>query len=148
VLLLWLLMRRLALGLPTVLQLNHHPPLLFHEHGVCRFARPMDRLGSNVSSADKIWALVDSNRYAAGPATVLQSEHFFVVEAVPFSPPYLQWMDDRTACCFFMKQWSFSEVLQAYVEIYPNCPQHSSILQSHVPWVRPPHGTSTLVFAS
>jgi hypothetical protein len=106
-------MRRLALGLPTVLQLNHNPPLLFHEHGVCRFAHPKDKLGSEVSFPDKIWALVDSNQYAAEPATVLQSDIFFVIGAVPFSAPYLQWIDGRAACHFFMKPWSFSEVLQA-----------------------------------
>ena len=111
--LLWLLMRRLALGLPTVLQLNHNPPLLFHEHGVCRFTHPKDKLGSEVSFPDKIWVLVDSNRYAAEPATVFQSDIFFVIETVPFSAPYLQWMDGRAACHFFMKPWTFSEVLQA-----------------------------------
>ena len=37
VFLLRLLMRRLALGLPTVFQLNHTPSLLFHEHGICQF---------------------------------------------------------------------------------------------------------------
>ena len=48
-LLLWLLMRRLALGLPTVLQLNHTPPLLFHEHGICQFVHPDDPSVSTIS---------------------------------------------------------------------------------------------------
>ena len=119
--LLWLLMRRLALGLPTVLQLCNDPPLLFHEHGVCEFAHPELKLGSGVSFPDKIWALVDSNRlgHVMEPAMVLLSEHFFVVKAVPFSRQHLQWMDALATRRFIMSSWSSPEVLHVCVEIPP-----------------------------
>jgi hypothetical protein len=53
------------------------------------------------------------------PAMVLRSEHFFVVEAVPFSRQHLQWMDGLATRRFIMSSWSFSEVLQVYVEMPP-----------------------------
>ena len=64
----------------------------------------------------QIWALVDSNPRIPVPAAAFQSQIFFVVEAVPFSPLHLEWTDSFTARRFFMKTWTFLEVLQAYVE--------------------------------
>ena len=122
--LLWLLMRRLALGLPTVLQLNKTPPLLFHERGVSRFARHKEALDSGeftFQSSTKIWALFDSNDHVKTPAMVLRNDTFFVVEAVSFSMERLEWMNGSNTRHFFMETWSFSEVLQAYAEMPPIC---------------------------
>ena len=121
--LLWLLMRRLALGLPAALQLDGTPPILFHERGVSQFTRNLDiytvTKALKLSPPGQIWALVDSNQFAKEPAAVFRNTIFFVVEAVSFSYPRLERTPLHTSL-FFMKTWSFSEALQAYVEPPPS----------------------------
>ena len=115
-------MRRLALGLPTALQLDSTPPILFHERGVSQFTRNLDiytvTKALKLSPPGQIWALVDSNQFAKEPAAVFRNTIFFVVEAVSFSYPRLERTPLHTSL-FFMKTWSFSEALQAYVEPPP-----------------------------
>jgi len=139
--LLWLLMRRLALGLPTALQLNGTPPLLFHERGVCQFTHPDDQSVSALSLASphKIWALVDSNELITVPAHIFQVKSFFVVEAVRFSIPLILWMDHSAPRRFFMKPWSFSEVLQAYVDTVPVCHEAHTLCSRPYLGVSGPH---------
>jgi len=112
-------MRRLALGLPTVLQLDNQPPLLFHEHGVCQFLASDNVLAHRTLASKppgQIWVLVDSNELVTVPAAVFRGQTFFVVAAVPFSLSRLEWTNRLAVRHFYMKTWAFSEVLQAYVE--------------------------------
>ena len=84
--LVWLLIRRLALRLPTALQIRSDEALLFHEGGVSLFRNLLNNgaylgLGFNNPSS-KIWVLVDSSPNLPEPAPVFRAgEAFFVVEA-------------------------------------------------------------------
>ena len=64
------------------------------------------------------------------PAHVFQGVSFFVIEAVPFSFPRLEWAERHNHCWFFVKMWSFSEVLQAYVKIVPSVCHNAHIFCS------------------
>ena len=119
--LLWLLIRRLAFKPPTAFQIRDDCPLLLHEGGVHEFALPMSnecygRLRS--SGHSRIWALVDSNQSLTRPAGVfIHGLPFYVVEAAPPCHPRLQWLRKVNSEYFYMKGWSFSEVLQAYLNL-------------------------------
>ena len=66
-------------------------------------------------SIKRIWALVDPNQELPEPTGVFQMGPFFVVEATPSYPSRFDWTRrDRTEN-FYMKPWSFEEVLQAWV---------------------------------
>jgi len=62
---------------------------------------------------DRIWALVDSNRFLVEPAQVFDKGRFFIVEAVSPRPSHRSWANTVPKQFFYMKPWAFSEVLQA-----------------------------------
>ena len=64
-------------------------------------------------SQNRIWALVDSGQDVHQPALVFQQTAFFVVEASSPCPARHEWTDRIGPKFFYMKLWSFSEVLQA-----------------------------------
>ena len=115
-----LLIRRLVFKLPTAWQIREDCVLLFHETGVHEFKLPKSNeiYGRLPSSGDsKIWALVDSNQSLEVPAGVfIHGPPFFVVEAASPRSPRLQWLKKVNYEPFYMKRWTFSEVLQAYVD--------------------------------
>jgi len=114
-------MRRLVLRLPTALQVREGEAILFHEHGVSRF----EFINNNIPylslrvphySTGRIWALVDSSQTVVKPAPLFQyGSPFLVVEAAPPFQPRLEWTKKVISQYFYMKLWTFSEVLQAYV---------------------------------
>jgi hypothetical protein len=120
VFLILLLMQRLALGLPTVLQVERDYAVLFHERGTTRFLllnsiSAYMRLNS-ADSSSRIWALVDSNNSLSDPAPMFHAGRpFFVVEAVPPRRPRFEWAKEVYFQHFYMKTWTFPEVLQACV---------------------------------
>jgi len=74
--LLRLLLRRLALKLPTALQFKPFFALLFHEGGVKVFqqlgAYDYNELASEIGPLGRIWALVDSNDDLIKPASLFK----------------------------------------------------------------------------
>ena len=122
VFLMWLLVRRLALGLPTVLQVREDYAVLFHEGGTSIFLElnnivPYLGLQPPSGTPRKIWALVDSNRFLSEPAIIFKGYRtFFTIEAVsPHQPHDVKWTWRMPSSCFYMKMWDFSEVIQAFV---------------------------------
>jgi len=119
--LLWLLMRRLALRLPTALQLNASYAILFHECGVSRF--PLDSLDYDDyrglklppgARPGRIWALIDSNLTLPKPADVfIHNSPFSVVNAASPTSDNLGWLEKTRYEKFYMNPWSVSEVIQA-----------------------------------
>ena len=115
----WVLIRRLALGLPTALQISRRHALLFHEGGVCQFTdlenhKTYDSL--LFPGPSRIWVLVDSNEDLARPSGAFNAGRpFFVVQAASPRPERVQWLEQVDSQYFYMKGWSLSEVLQAYV---------------------------------
>ena len=128
----WLLIRRLALGLPTALQINQDCALLFHEGGVCQFTdlENKEAYSPLVSSGPgRIWALVDSNQDLVKPTGVFNTGGlFFVVQAAAPLLPRLQWLKAVNSQSFYMKRWTFSEILQAYVGPSHERPRRSRLL--------------------
>jgi len=120
VFLLRLLLRRLALKLPTVLQIRSSYALLFHEGGVKEFqlgAYGYNELESEMGPLGRIWALVDFNDDLIKPSSVFKDGPFFVVLAAPPRPSCTDWARGRAFRFFYMKPWSFSEALQVYVNL-------------------------------
>ena len=104
-----------------MLQINEESVLLFHKNGVHQFKhpRPTEIYTPLLSSDDsKIWALIDRNQNLEVPAAVLTNgPPFFIVQAAsPRSKPH-QWHRKVDTETFYMKRWTFSEVLQAYVDL-------------------------------
>jgi len=120
VFLIWLLMERLALGLPTALQTERNVALLFHDGGVTKFQNlddPIHCEGSRFptsSPAGRIWVLVDSNQrlFEPVPIFLMRGGPFFVVEAASPCEERLDWANKVLAELFHMETWSFTEVLQ------------------------------------
>jgi hypothetical protein len=117
--LVWLLIRRLALRLPTALQIDDSEVFLFHEGGTSLFQGLKSvsaYLGLNFSTpSSKIWVLIDSSAMLLEPAPVFRKRRpFFVVEAASRLSRF-EWGKKVFAKYFCMKTWSFSEVLQMYV---------------------------------
>jgi len=112
-LLLLLLLQRLALKLPTVLQVGFEEPILFHRNGVKQFGQSKSGAAyAAFLSWDhpfrRIWALVDSPE----PSRALRTGPFFIVEATSPHHSHFNWMENLRTATFHMKPWSFSEVLQ------------------------------------
>ena len=139
---LWLLIRRLALGLPTALQISRDYALMFHEGGVCQFTdlendKAYDSLMS--PGPGRIWTLVDSNQDLAKPTGVFSTGRvFFVVQAASPRPQRVQWLERVDSQYFYMKGWSLSEVIQAYVGLPHGSSRCSDFLQPLVPWTFSP----------
>ena len=118
VFLLLILLGRLARRLPTILQIGREDPILFHKNGVKQLGRPNSGaayvlLLSRGAPLRRIWALVDAARDLAEPAGALVTGPFFVVETTSPRHPRFNWAKGIRTETFYMKPWSFSEVLQA-----------------------------------
>ena len=133
-------MRRLALKLPTALQIHKSYAVLFHEGGVSEFAHaehhpdydPLMRLSKRPSR--RIWVLVHSSSDLLEPFDVFKySSPFFVVDAVPHRFDHLKWLNKTGHEYFYMKPWSDSEVLQACVNLASGGSRYSDPSQSPVP---------------
>ena len=141
-------MRRLALGLPTALQINESYAVLFHESGVSELTMLVDDFEyvSLGCPSGRIWALIDSNLNLPGPAGIFKrtSPAFFVVIAVSPRSKGLGWLKKMACDRFYMKSWTDSEVLQAYANLVFRGSRRSRLLQPPVPRSKP-HRKSTLV---
>ena len=60
----------------------------------------------------RIWALVASNWDLHEPAPAFRKGPFFVVEAAPPRPACHRWFKNIPTKHFYMKPWTFSEVLR------------------------------------
>ena len=114
----WLLMRRLALKLPTVLQVNEHRAILFHEGGTSQFLDLEDTeayAGLRFDEpSSRIWVLIYSNQVSE-PAPIFHAgRSFFIIQA---ASRYRDFHWARKVCFeyFCMKTWPLSEVLRASV---------------------------------
>jgi len=151
--LVWLLVRRLSLGLPTALQIRSSEAVLFHEGGVSLFQDLINNLAylglgpglKNPSS--KIWVLVDSNFTLQEPTPVFCMGYpFFVVEAVS-REQRLEWCKKARSTYFYMKTWDFSEVLQAYVTLLSGVHNiHYFCSRPFLGLLRGPHDESELSY--
>jgi hypothetical protein len=126
VFLMWLLMRRLALRLPTALQVMENYAIFFHEGGTSQFSS-LDSpiiyggLRSPNNGPERIWALVDSNQSLLQPAPTFRGNGpFFVVEAVSPREEHFEWAKKVYSRHFYMKPWTSLEVLQASVTAPPD----------------------------
>ena len=147
----WLLMRRLALQLPTILQVERDIVLLFHGGGVHQFAFPDSVVAcASLQSTPhrKIWALVDSNtRLKEPPGTFTDWSPFFVVQAASPHPDRVEWTNKVASTPFYMKRWSFAEVLQAYADLSRTVTMLTFSVAALSLGSTPLHGTPTLVLA-
>jgi len=118
VLLIWFFMCRLALRLPTVLQVEEDEVLLFYEGGALQLLHPdkpnsYQGLSFLHSSPSKIWALVDSNPRLPNPSPLFSScGPFFVLYAR--SPPEPDFVWRIKWVCFCVRLWALPEIIQAY----------------------------------
>jgi hypothetical protein len=145
-------MCRLALELPTALQVHRNYAILFHRGGVFQFANlnsPMvydDVLAPEPDDGpQRIWALIDTNQFLLEPADIFkQRGTFFVVNTTSPRSEHIEWLNKSNREYFYMKPWSLSEVLQAYVYLVSEGLQRSCFLQSptHRSWAL--HRTSTV----
>ena len=119
--LVWILMRRLVLGLPTAIQTYPHFAILFHEGGTSQFSDlespdVYQGLRFGRSSHKRIWVLVDSNQYLLQPAPIFRSRRpFFVIEALSPREKRCEWTKKVARVYFYMKTWTLREVLDASV---------------------------------
>lgn len=183
-------MRRLALRLPTALQVHPNSVVLFHKSGVSQLAYPddpylysqlteqtddglermeddspetdndsnrpdddLERMDDDPEESDdvpvqsdddyeepgddpeRIWALVDTSAVLGEPARVLTlPKTFFVVNSTSPRFEHLGWLKKVNLFYFYMKPWSFSEIIQAYADSTSGNLQNSPILQSPVHW--------------
>ena len=132
-------MCRLALGLPTALQIDKSYAILFHEDGVFEFQDLMTCLDYNALDlhecpSRRIWALVDSGPRLPEPAGIfMDGILFFVVDAVSPRSKHLKWLKKLGHRRFYMEPWSLSEVIQAYVDVVPRSSHCSHYPQSPIP---------------
>jgi len=109
-------MRRLVLGLPTVLQVELDYAILFHRGGTSQFSTikiicPYWPLYFETDHRKRVWVLVQS---ALQPAPIfLHHRPFFVIEAVSPRASRVEWARKHAHEYFYMKTWNLSEVLQA-----------------------------------
>lgn len=113
-------MRRLALKLPTVLQVHQDHVILFHEGGACVLTQPGEFASYSALNSDRsqppnqIWALVDSNNGLLEPAPIITAKsRFFTIQTVPIGPGNFGWLGGVSHQRFYMKPWSATEILQA-----------------------------------
>jgi hypothetical protein len=117
----WFLIRRLAFRLPTALQIDRGEAILFHEGGTSIFQDLQDVVPylalAFENPRSRIWVLVDSNDSLEKPAAVFcKGQPFFVVEAAS-RPSRFEWAKKVRSTNFYMKTWTLSELLQAYVTL-------------------------------
>ena len=110
-------MLRLSLELPTVLQVEAGSAILFHEGGISQF-RHLNMIEPYVDLKSSSGGLgsIDANDSLTEPASIFRRKTpFFVVEAASSRPKCFEWARKMNSRSLYMKTWSFSEVLQAYV---------------------------------
>jgi hypothetical protein len=152
VFLLWLLVRRLAHRLPTVLQVTESFALLFHKTGISELTGLKGDPGYaafkfSPDYRSRIWVLADSNESLLKPAIIFRHDSpFFMVNAVSPRSEHLDWLKKVNYEDFYMKTWSLSEIIQAHVDLSSTSSQRSRCSQSPVFQSRP-HRTSTPVLA-
>ena len=73
---------------------------------------PYSSLWGDDGHLGRIWALVDSNRDVQEPASIFRRGPFFVVQAASPRPMRRDWTKGIQSEDFYMKPWTFSEVLQ------------------------------------
>ena len=128
-------MRRLSLELPTVLQVEPSYAILFHKGGILGFQSLdvlilYEGLEFEPGNTGRIWALIDASQRLEEPAPIFCEEvPFFVVEAASPRPKRFKWARKITYQVFYMKPWTFSKVLRAYVT------PHLAAHDAHVPVV-------------
>ena len=136
--LLWLLMRRLALKLPTALQVDKAYALLFHDDGVSEFNLDTHPSFQSLWFDDplsRIWVLTDSNPHLPEPAPIFTyASPFFIVDAASPRTEHRGWLSKRGYEEFYMNTWSMSEIIQVYVDLISGGSQSSHFLQSPIPW--------------
>ena len=117
-------MRRLALGLPTALQIDESYAILFHEKGVSELTVLVNNIRYRTLKpppkcySRRIWVLIDSNPHLPKPANIFTyTSPFFVVNAVSPCSPGVDWLDKVGHDTFFMNPWFDFEVIQAYVDL-------------------------------
>jgi len=132
-------MRRLALGLPTLLQTHKDYAILFHEGGTSRLddldnpdaynALKFSRRAGD--SHKRIWAFINTGPLLPEPGEIFKNpETFFVVTATHRSNS--KWFSKVDYTQFFMKPWSFSEIIQVYVyQILEASKTHSLQSRTH-----------------
>ena len=131
-----LLLHRLALRLPTALQVKNSYAILFHEGGVSEFADLDNHLIYGALKPPpggdprrKVWALVNTNKFLSDPADIFKDhEIFFVVDATSPRSEHLGWLNKINHQKFYMKPWSLSEIIQAYVDLASGGSQHLRFL--------------------
>jgi hypothetical protein len=146
-------MRRLALRLPTALQIGDSYAILFHEDGVTEFTHLKNHPNYRTlrfpphKRSSRIWVIIGSNPDLLEPAWIFRSPDapFFVVDAVSGRSDHFGWLDRISHENFYMKPWTFSEVIQAYMDFTSERSQHSHSPQSPVPRWQPAHRASALV---
>ena len=137
--LLRLLMRRFMLQLPTVFQPGTNNPILFHKNGTYelkKFRNPewYKALAFPENPSCRIWALFDPSPDAPQPAALLTSTSspFFIVQAASPRSDYNDWHNKLGPRYFYMKPWSFLELVQVYVDTTSRDSRHSQSPQSPV----------------
>jgi len=111
-------MHRLALRLPTILQVSTSHAILFHVGGAFELTR-LDNLAlydelffSADRRSSRIWALVDSNPNLPEPAGIFKyNTPFFVVNAVSHGCENPEWSKKISHERFYMNSWSIPKVL-------------------------------------
>src|SRR5216684_2048546 len=116
--LLWVLLRRLTLRLPTALQIFPDEAVLFHEGGTAFFQNLTDSstyLGLEFANPQsKIWVLVDSNNALDEPTGVFRMGRPFFVLQIASRETGLDCANKFYFDRFYMRTWTLAEVLQAY----------------------------------
>jgi len=108
----------LMLKLPTALQIYPNHALLFYQGGVKEFVHLYSRAMYNCLSPEGgtlariCQALVDSGQELKEPSPDFKGDPFFIVETLPSCPTRSEWTRRIRYEPFYMKQWSFSEVIQ------------------------------------
>ena len=135
----YLLIYRLALGLPTILQTRREHAILFHRGG----ASILDDLENpeaygalkfpRGSHHKRIWALIDTGPLLPEPAGVFKHPGTFFIVNVTSRSNLREWFYEVESATFFMRPWAFSEIIQAYVNPVSRRPQRAHSLQSPTP---------------
>ena len=114
-----LLLRRIALGLPTVLQIDQDWAILFHEDGISelnlRDPAAYDALVFPYDSCHKrIWAIVVTGPLLSEPARIFKQPGIFFVVTATSCLDYPKWITYVAYQEFIMKPWSSLEMIQVY----------------------------------
>lgn len=134
-------MCRLALRLPTALQIEASYAILFHEGGVSQFTNLDDHCSYCAldfppeEHLRRIWVLIDFNQNLPKIPNIFRySRPFFAVCTVSPDPHRHRWLEKVGYKWFYMKPWSILEVVQVYADLTHEVPQysHSAVALSSV----------------